>query len=92
MRTLVSFLGRSIETEGGRRLGRCHDLRAELTQTSLRVTGLVIGRRGVLERFGIGAQAGASPSRLPDLDTIPWTDVVRIEARRIVVRHTAVRD
>jgi sporulation protein YlmC with PRC-barrel domain len=89
MRTFSSLKNRKVVTEDGRKLGRCHDLRGELTSSSLRVTGLVIGRQGLLEHFGIGAQASASPARLRDVDTVPWGAVVRIEGDRVVVRDDA---
>ena len=89
MRTLSSLIGREIVTDQGRRLGDCHDVRAELTSSSLRVTGLVIGARGWLEHFGIGAQASASPQRVKKSDTVPWEAVLRIERKRIVVRDDA---
>jgi sporulation protein YlmC with PRC-barrel domain len=91
MRTFSSLKNRKVVTEDGRKLGRCHDLRGELTSSSLRVTGLVIGRKGLLEHFGIGAQASASPARLRDVDTVPWSAVVRIEGDRVVVRDDAAR-
>lgn len=86
MRTLSSLRGRRIVTESGLDLGRCHDLRGELSPSSLRVTALVLGRRGRLEHFGIGAQASASPNRVRDTDVIPWDALVRLERDRIVVR------
>jgi sporulation protein YlmC with PRC-barrel domain len=92
MRTLTSLLGREIVTDKGRRLGDCHDLRAELTASSLRVTALVVGTRGWLEHYGIGAQASASPQRVKDKDTVPWSAVLRLEGNRIVVRDDAAPD
>jgi sporulation protein YlmC with PRC-barrel domain len=89
MRMLSSLLGRDIVTDTGRRLGHCHDLRGELTSSSLRVTALVVGTRGWLEHFGIGAQASASPQRVEDKDTVPWDAIVRIEGNRIIVRDDA---
>jgi sporulation protein YlmC with PRC-barrel domain len=89
MRTLSSFAGRAVVTESGRDLGRCHDVRGELTASSLQVTALVVGGRGWLEHFGIGAQASASPRRVSDKDTVPWSAIVRIEGKRIVVRDDA---
>jgi sporulation protein YlmC with PRC-barrel domain len=86
---LSSLVGREIVTDEGRRLGDCHDLRGELTSSSLRVTALVVGTRGWLEHYGIGAQASASPQRVKDKDTIPWDAILRIEGRRIVVRDDA---
>jgi hypothetical protein len=64
-------------------------VRAELGESRLRVTGLVLGRKGHLEHFGIGAQASASRERVRDVDVIPWKDIVRFEANRIVVRDSA---
>lgn len=91
MRTLSSLRRRKIVTESGRTLGRCHDVRAELGASSLRITGLVLGRKGRLEHFGIGAQASASPQRVRDSDVIPWSDVLRFEEDRIVVRDRSNR-
>jgi sporulation protein YlmC with PRC-barrel domain len=90
MRTFSSLKNRQVMTERGRKLGRCHDLRGELTSSSLRVTALVVGRQGFLEHFGVGAQASASPERVRDVDTVPWDAVVRIEGECIVVRDDAV--
>jgi len=89
MRTLSSLIGREIVTNQGRELGHCHDLRAELTPSALRVTALVVGTRGWLEHFGIGAQASASPHRVKDKDTVSWDAIVRIDGDRIVVRDDA---
>ena len=86
MRTLSSIVRRKVVTEGGEDLGRCFDVRGELTQSRLEVKGLVIGRRGHLEHFGIGAQASASSSRVRDGDVIPWEAIVRFEGDTIVVR------
>jgi sporulation protein YlmC with PRC-barrel domain len=86
---LSALIGREIVTEAGRRLGDCHDLRSELTPASLHVTGLVVGARGWLEHFGIGAHASATPQRVTKRDTVPWEAIVRIEGKRIIVRDDA---
>jgi sporulation protein YlmC with PRC-barrel domain len=86
MRTLSSIVRRKVVTESGEDLGRCFDVRGELTRSRLEVKGLVIGHRGRLEHFGIGAQAGASSHRVRDGDLIPWEAIVRFEADTIVVR------
>ena len=78
MRTLSSLLRRQVVTEGGRNLGRCYDVRAELTQTSLKVTGLCVGRQGWAEHLGLR-------KRTRGHDPVPWEAVVRIEGDRIVV-------
>jgi sporulation protein YlmC with PRC-barrel domain len=89
MRTLTSFRRRVIVTDSGRKLGRCHDVRAEILATGVRVTGLVVGRHGRFEHFGIAGEASASPERVRDSDVVPWEAVVRIEGDRIVVRDEA---
>ena len=81
MRTLSSLLRREVVTESGRSLGRLYDLRGELTTTNLRITGLCIGRRALLEHLGIRAQKPHT--------VIPWETVVRIEGKRIIVRDDA---
>jgi sporulation protein YlmC with PRC-barrel domain len=86
MRTLSSIVRRKIVTESGVELGRCYDVRGELSRSRLTVRGLVIGRRGRLEHFGIGAQASASSNRVRDGDVIPWEAIIRFEADTIVVR------
>jgi sporulation protein YlmC with PRC-barrel domain len=78
MRTLSSLLHRKVVTESGRSLGRCHDLRGELTGTSLRVTGLCVGTSGWLTHLGIRSHDAH--------ETIPWSSVIRIEGAKIVVR------
>lgn len=91
MRTLSSIRRRKIVTESGDELGRCHDIRAELFASKLRVTGLVLGRTGRLEHFGIGGQASASSMRVRDTDVIPWRDVLRFDEDRIIVRDRSDR-
>lgn len=78
MRTLSSLLRRQVVTESGRKLGRCYDLRGEVTATKLRVTGLCVGRRAWLEHLGIRSDRKHS--------VIPWDAVVRIEGKQIVVQ------
>lgn len=89
VRTLTSFQKRHVVTESGRELGRCHDIRAELLRSGLRVTGLVVGRHGRFEHFGIAGQAGASSARVRDSDVIPWDRIVRLDDENIVVRDDA---
>jgi len=52
---LGELLDREVVTESGERLGRVYDVKGELEEGRLRVTGLVAGTPGILERFGIGA-------------------------------------
>ena len=82
MRTLSSLLRRKVVTESGHSLGRCYDLRGELTASTLRVTGLCVGQRGWLERLGIRGHDAH--------ETVPWSSVVRIDGKQIVVRDDAL--
>ena len=81
MRTLSSLLRRKVETESGRSLGRCYDLRGDLTGSKLRVTGLCVGQRALLTHLGARSHEQHS--------VVPWEAVVRIEGKRIVVRDDA---
>lgn len=81
MRTLSSLLRRKVVTKSGRSLGRCHDLRGELTASKLRVTGICVGHGGWLEHLGIHGHDAHQ--------TIPWSAVIRIEGQQIVVRDDA---
>jgi sporulation protein YlmC with PRC-barrel domain len=80
MRTLSSLVKREVVTEGGRKLGTCHDVRAELTQSSLKVTGLCVGGGGWVEHFGMRRK-----QRTRGHDPVPWEAVVRVEGDRIIV-------
>lgn len=84
MMRLTDLLGVQVRTESGDDLGKVHDLRAELTPRTLKVTGLVVGGLGLLERLGIGAPE--SGARIRTRDVIPWSAVVRADRRGILVR------
>ena len=87
---LSDLVGVSVHTESGDRLGKVHDVRAELRPRSVSVVGLVIGELGLLERLGIGAPESAT--RIRTRDVVPWNAVVRADRRGIVVRDgTTVR-
>lgn len=81
MRTLSSILGRKVVTESGRKLGACHDLRGELSASKLRITGLSVGRAAWFEHLGMTPRSSHVE--------IPWSEVVRIDGKRIVVRDGA---
>ncbi len=81
---LSEILGLPVRTESGDTLGRVHDVRANLTSSSLRVSGLVVGGFGVLERLGIGAPQSAARIRTHDL--VRWSAVVRLDRRGVVVK------
>jgi sporulation protein YlmC with PRC-barrel domain len=78
------LLNVEVRTQSGERLGRVHDLRAELTPQTLKVKGLVVGGLGLLERLGVGAPK--SGARIRTRDVVPWSAVIRADRRGIVVR------
>lgn len=84
---LSALLGRPVVSESGERLGRVHDVRGELVNGHLRVTGLVAGKMGLLERYGVagGGSSGPADAKCHDHRVIPWNRVVRV-ARQVVVR------
>jgi len=83
---LSELLNRKVVTESGRQLGRVHDVRAELSDGRLRVTGLAAGELGLLERFGIGTHGSGGPGRakVHGHAVIPWERVVRVGAEVVV--------
>jgi sporulation protein YlmC with PRC-barrel domain len=79
------LLGTKVATASGRSLGRVHDVRAEWTdEGGLVLTGIVVGRLGVLERLGIGAPGRAERVRGGDL--VPWRDVLEAGPHALIVR------
>jgi sporulation protein YlmC with PRC-barrel domain len=78
VRRLSSLLHRKVVTESGLELGRCFDVRGEVTGSKLRVTALCVGRRALLEHFGVAGHAAH--------DEVAWSSIVRFERDRIVVR------
>jgi sporulation protein YlmC with PRC-barrel domain len=89
VRRLSELLGLEVRTESGLDLGCVHDVRAELTPRTLTVTGLVVGRIGVLERLGVGAPESKGTTLRQDV--VPWSSVVRADRRGVVVRDEAKR-
>jgi sporulation protein YlmC with PRC-barrel domain len=81
---LSELLGQDVRTESGEKLGRVRDVRGELTSRSLKITGLVVGSFGLLERLGLGAPQ--SRARIRTHDLVSWSAVVRADRRGVVVR------
>ena len=77
------LLGCELRTESGERLGHVHDLRAERADDGWRLSGLVVGRRGMLARL-VGT--GADP--LIGGEVIGWEIVSRLEGGCIIVRES----
>jgi sporulation protein YlmC with PRC-barrel domain len=81
---LSDLLSLDVRTESGDKLGRVHDVRGDLTTRSLRITGLIVGKIGLLERLGFGAPQ--STDRIRPRDAVPWSAVVRADRRGVVVK------
>jgi sporulation protein YlmC with PRC-barrel domain len=81
---LSDLLGLEVRTESGEDLGRVHDVRAELNPRTLKLTGLVVGGLGLLERLGIGAPRRGA--RIGIDDVVPWSAVLRADRRGVVVK------
>jgi hypothetical protein len=85
------LLGLEVRTESGDQLGHVYDVRVGRDPRSSggahqkwRLKGLVVGRRGVLERFGITGARKQEPI-LPH-DAVPWDAILQVSEREVVVR------
>jgi sporulation protein YlmC with PRC-barrel domain len=84
---LSELLHRKVITESGRKLGHVHDVRAERKGDRLLITGVLVGRRGLLEHFGLGIADGKQDSNLRTAaELVPWEAVVRLASGKVVVR------
>jgi sporulation protein YlmC with PRC-barrel domain len=83
---LSELLNREVVSESGRRLGHVHDVRGELVGGRLRVIGLVAGKLGILERYGVGTHGsgGPGPAKVHGHPIIAWERVVRVGTEVIV--------
>ena len=94
MTRLSDLLDRQVVTESGRALGRAFDLRGRWAGQEVEVTALVVGRRGFLERLGIGSSHGERRRHHKTWkhDAVPWEAVLRLQDGRIVVRDGTEAD
>jgi len=84
---LSELLHREVATESGRSLGHVHDVRAERRGNRLLVTGFLVGRRGLLEHFGIRLRRARTGAKLrSEAGVVPWEAVVRVSSVKVVVR------
>ena len=84
---LSELLHREVVTESGRKLGHVHDVRAEQKGDRLLITAVLVGRRALLEHFGLGIGDGKQGSNLRTAaESVPWEAVVRLASGKVVVR------
>jgi sporulation protein YlmC with PRC-barrel domain len=87
---ISELLEAEVLSEDGEKVGRVHDVRVERMQRRtpeghrLKIVGLVIGRRGIRERFGLDTARTAKP--IADRELIAWDRVVAIDAGVVRVR------
>ena len=85
MMRATDLLGNELATESGDSLGYVYDLRAQREQANRwRLTGLVVGRRGLAERFGIAGSKRTEPVLRGDC--YPWEAVLEVKRGRVVIR------
>jgi sporulation protein YlmC with PRC-barrel domain len=83
---LAELLNREVVSESGERLGRVHDVRGQLVGGHLRVIGLVAGKGGIPERYGVGTHGSGGPgqAKVHGHPIIPWERVVRVSSEVVV--------
>lgn len=85
---LTDLINRHCVTEDGRVLGRVFEVRAHRRRGGhLEVTDLLLGRHALIERYGAGRRRPAGEHEGDTVHEVPWSDVLRIEQGRIVVRR-----
>ena len=84
---LSVLLSRKVVTESGQRLGRVHDVRGELVGGRLLVTGMIAGKLGILERYGVATHGSGGPgqAKVHGHPVISWERVVHVGSE-IVIR------
>jgi sporulation protein YlmC with PRC-barrel domain len=83
---LSELLNRKVVSESGQRLGRVHDVRGELAGGHLLVTGLIAGKLGILERYGVATHGSGGPrqTKVHGHPVISWDRVVRVGSEVVV--------
>jgi sporulation protein YlmC with PRC-barrel domain len=83
---LSELLNRKVVSESGQRLGHVHDVRGELAGGRLRVTGLIAGKLGILERYGIATHGSGGPrqTKVHGHPVIPWEQVVHVGSEVVI--------
>jgi sporulation protein YlmC with PRC-barrel domain len=87
---LSELLESEVVDEAGEEVGRVHDVRVEklLRRNAdghrLKVVGLVVGGRGIRERFGL--DTARTERAVADRELIEWERVVSFDADRLRVQ------
>ncbi len=75
------LIGCVVRTQSGTKLGRVHDLRAQADGEGWLLTGLVVGRSGMIARLGNGGGEAVREGRL-----VPWKAIVELDDGLVTVR------
>jgi sporulation protein YlmC with PRC-barrel domain len=86
------LLGSVVRTESGHKLGHVYDVRVERDPRASsehagqrwHVKGVVVGERGMLERFGVVGAKKQEP--LLKRDVVPWSAILSTRAGEVVVK------
>jgi sporulation protein YlmC with PRC-barrel domain len=83
---LSELLNRKVVSESGQQLGHVHDVRGELVEGRLRVTGLIAGKLGILERYGVATHGSGGPgqAKVHGHPVISWERVVQIGSKVVI--------
>jgi sporulation protein YlmC with PRC-barrel domain len=85
---LTDLINCHCVTEEGRDLGRVFEFRARKRHGHLEIVDLLLGRHALIERYGAGRHRQEQDRDGDDtVHEVPWSDVLRIDGRRIVVRR-----
>lgn len=82
---IAELVGSTVVTADGDRVGRVADL-ATTRQPPHRVTELVLGPAGWLERLGIARVFGAGPRAARKPYRIPWDAVAAFDGRTVTLK------
>jgi sporulation protein YlmC with PRC-barrel domain len=83
---LSNLLRRRVVTESGRKLGHVHDVRAVWRGDRCVVVGIVVGRHGLLEHFGLGVGSGRHWTKMRHTENVVnWDAIVRVASGKVVV-------
>jgi sporulation protein YlmC with PRC-barrel domain len=84
---LTDLVNCKCVTEDGRVLGRVFEFRARKRGGQLEIEALLLGRHALIERYGAGRHRAPDRRKGDTVHEVPWSDVLRIADRRIVVRR-----
>jgi sporulation protein YlmC with PRC-barrel domain len=94
---LGDLLASKVVSESGKKVGHVFDVRVSRASGSSakgaggkwQVSGLLVGSRGIRERFGFTRNELAGPRHVHD--AIPWSAVVKVQDGLITVREGTER-